>query len=329
MSVVAARVAETPYVFDDDVPPFVRGAVRPAWVVVLEGSAGAVGAGEAVGWPGRLSLPDEEAVRRAAAVLMGLPVDIDGLVRSRELLDRPEIHPGAAWAAFVALARLVSSSTGLALAEVLGGSGMGKDVEVSGLLLDVRAPPPACRTLKAKVRSSSGMSGERELVAALARTRAPATLRLDGNHALSLTDALALAEAAGEAFAWLEEPVPPTELAAFGARASLALDESLAVGSFDDVRRLVDETAARALVLKPAVLGPARTFALAALAEDRGLPAVVSSVFEGARGLRALAALQAVFAPDVAAGIGTGRFLVGQDELVVVEGRAALSWREP
>lgn len=360
MSTVATvRVAATRYVFARDVPPFARGAGRPAWSVTLADEDGAEGSGEAVGWPGRLPLPDEAAVTAAATRLRGLPLDDDGLAAALGRLDgsgRNEsippgapgapLHPGAAWAAWVALARLVTARTGASLADVFarafahvvttkGGSAgvAGRDVEVSGLVLDLvlaqvgqsplaAEPPPPGRVLKVKVRRAADATA----LASLAGDRAPGTLRLDGNHALSLDEAFALADVAGGALEFFEEPVPPAALPAFGARAPLALDESLAAATLDDAQRLVDATGPRALVLKPAALGPAGTLALAALARQRGLPVVVSSLHEGARGLRALAALQAALAPDVAAGLGTGRFLVGQDELVIVDGRARLAW---
>lgn len=370
MSTVAAvRVAATSYVFARDVPPFARGAGRPAWSVTLADEDGAEGCGEAVGWPGRLPLPDEAAMAAAATRLRGLPLDDEGLAVFLGRLDgsgRNEaihpgaqgahfhpgapLHPGAAWAAWVGLARLVAARTGESLADVFahafahafphavttsGGSAdvAGSDVEVSGLVLDLvlaqvgqgplaAEPPPPGRVVKVKVRRAADAAA----LASLARDREPGTLRLDGNHALSLDDAFTLADVAGGALDFLEEPVPPAALPAFGARAPLALDESLAGATLDEARRLVDATRARALVLKPAALGPARTLALAALAHERGLAVVVSSLYEGARGLRALAALQAALAPDVAAGLGTGRYLVGQDELVVVEGRARLAW---
>ncbi len=310
---VQCSVAESPGVFAAEVTPFVAGDVRPALTVELKAD-GMSGYGEIVGWPGRRAFPDVTSVHTAAGRVTDLSPDRDGLQAALALLGDADLDPGAAWGVASAFAEVVSAVTGTPLPRLWRGDSLRPcevvvETETTGLMLRLGDVPPG-RGLKLKIRPDSDPAALR----ALAVTRPPGTLRLDGNHALTPRAAATLAEAAGAALQWLEEPVAPRDFGAFGDSWPLALDESLAEGRLDDVARLIDRTAPKALVLKPAALGPARTLSLAALGRARGISVVISSLFEGARGLRALAGLQAGLALDVAAGLGTGRFLVRQDE---------------
>jgi L-alanine-DL-glutamate epimerase-like enolase superfamily enzyme len=176
----------------------------------------------------------------------------------------------------------------------------------AGLIQDGgRAGLPAMATLKWKTPPAD--------VAALAwcrRIRPDATLRLDGNRALSMNEVIALAEVCGPALQFVEEPCAPAELAQIGTRVPLALDESLAESDIDiDV---VLGLGARAIVLKPAALGPARTLSLARAACGVGLPVVFSGVGEGRAGLCSLVALHAVWGTGDA---GLGTFAWREDTL--------------
>jgi L-alanine-DL-glutamate epimerase-like enolase superfamily enzyme len=310
---VLCRVSASPRAFATPVAPFASGDPRPSLTVALSAD-NLSGYGEVVGWPGRRAMPDEASVLAAGACVTDLPPDRDGLQAALARLGDPALDPGAAWGVAAAFAELVSAASGTALAclwrsDSLRSCEAVTEAEATGLMLSLGPVPPG-RGLKLKIRPDT----DGDALRALAATRPPASLRLDGNHALNLRAAVALAEAAGAALQWLEEPVEPQHLAELGRTWPLALDESLADGDLDHVARLIDRARPRALVLKPAVLGPARTLSLAALGRARGISVVVSSLFEGALGLSALAALQAGLAPEVAAGLGTGRFLVGQDE---------------
>jgi O-succinylbenzoate synthase len=322
-------VSEAPRVFAEAVAPFGAGEARPALRVTLRADELSAH-GEIVGWPGRRPLPDVSSVYAAGACVVGLRPERGRLQEALERLADPALVPGAAWAWAAAFAELVAAAEGVSLPALWRGeiaplAGAPSACETTGLMLALGPPPPG-RGMKLKIRPGMDAHAVRQLAGA----RPAGTLRLDGNHSLALREAELLAEASGEALQWLEEAVAPEDASSLGERWPVALDESLADGSLDDVARLIDATAARALILKPAVLGPARTLGLAALGASRGLSVVVSSLFEGATGLAALAALQAGLAPDVAAGLGTGRFLIAQDASQVgADGRLMLPLPSP
>ena len=135
-------------------------------------------------------------------------------------------------------------------------------------------------------------------------------LRLDANRAWSYDDAIAFARAIdGVRIAYIEEPLAaPSRLKQFAEKSGLpvALDESIAEGLYQD-DFLQNKTWARAVILKPTLLGGTRTAEdWAAEAVEYGLKPVVSSCFESGVGLIALAHLAAIITEeDIPAGLDT------------------------
>jgi hypothetical protein len=224
--------------------------------------------------------------------------DDDGVALADRVRRRPA---GAAWAAWqVAWARRAHracTSLTLQIARDLA-LPAAPSVRTAGLVLDAGAGTvPTMPSVKWKTPPATATT-----LRAFRSTRPATRLRLDGNRALTSTEAQILADVAGAALQFFEEPTPPADLARCAARMPLALDESLVDCDLDVDDAL--QLGARVLVLKPATLGPARTLSLALGARRHGLDVVVSAVGEDAAGLRALVALQAVVG-TLDAGLGT------------------------
>jgi L-alanine-DL-glutamate epimerase-like enolase superfamily enzyme len=144
----------------------------------------------------------------------------------------------------------------------------------------VAAVARGARCLKVKL-TGPDVRAAIALVTAIRRATDVA-IRVDGNR--SFPDAAALCDGlAPLGLDFVEEP-GPTPLP------GTALDESLADGD--------PAVPFTALVLKPTILGPERTLALA-----RAHRAVISHALEGAVGMAALAELALVFGGDLAAGV--------------------------
>ncbi|WP_407319051.1 o-succinylbenzoate synthase [Isoptericola halotolerans] len=184
-----------------------------------------------------------------------------------------------------------------------------------------------CRTAKVKVaqRSAGAGPGPVEPVGAeIARLEAvraafdeagmpDAAIRVDANGAWSLDEALhriPLLDAAARGLEYVEQPCTTVaELAAVrrGTDVPVAADESIRRAA--DPLRVVREEAADVVVLKVQPLGGVR--ACLELAEQVGLPVVVSSAIESSVGLAAGVALAAAL-PELphACGLATSQLLV-------------------
>ncbi|WP_402462145.1 o-succinylbenzoate synthase [Isoptericola aurantiacus] len=194
-----------------------------------------------------------------------------------------------------------------------------------------------CRTAKVKVaqRGADGLledaAVERERVAAVRAAfdelgTADAAIRVDANGAWSVDEARAriprLAAAARD-LEYVEQPCRTVaELAAVrrGADVRIAADESIRRAA--DPLRVVRDEAADVVVLKVQPLGGVR--ACLDLAEQVGLPVVVSSALESSVGLAAGVALAAAL-PELpfACGLATSQLLahdVTDDPLLPVDG---------
>ena len=138
------------------------------------------------------------------------------------------------------------------------------------------------------------------------------TLRLDANRAWSLQEAERFAYgAAGLPYSYVEEPLAePAQLPSFVRTCGVpvALDESL---SGVEPGRLEEHRHARAVVLKPALLGGiSRTLRFARRASDLGVEPVTSSAYETGVGIAALVSLAAAVGDEeVPAGLDTYRRL--------------------
>ena len=160
------------------------------------------------------------------------------------------------------------------------------------------------RTLKLKAGPADTMASLVERLFAVRSTVGDdVALRLDVNGTWTPGEAAERLRAlAGVRLQYVEQPLDPAALAdASELRAStgtpLAADE--AVESLEGARAILDAGAADVLVVKPArVGGPAVVAGIAALAAARGVPVVLSSLFETGVGLATALACAAAL-PDV------------------------------
>ena len=192
-----------------------------------------------------------------------------------------------------------------------------------------------CRTAKVKVAEPGQDPGEDEARLESVRDAlgADGLIRVDANGGWSVEDAVrrigVLARAAG-GLEYVEQPVASVEdLAVVRRRVAvpIAADESIRRAA--DPYRVRDLEAADVAVLKVQPLGGVR--ACLRIAEDIGLPVVVSSAVESSIGIAAGVALAAAL-PDLphACGLATVQLLGGDvvaEPLLPVEG--ALGVRRP
>ena len=192
-----------------------------------------------------------------------------------------------------------------------------------------------CSTAKVKVAErGQRLEDDVDRVAAVREVMGPhARIRVDANGGWTVaeaTDALRRLSAYGLEYA--EQPCATVEelaalrvsLARNGIDVLIAADESIRKAS--DPMRVVREGAADVIVVKVAPLGGVR--AALALAQECGLPTVVSSALDTSVGIRAGLALAAAL-PELpfACGLGTVELMAGDvtdDSLVPVAGSVAL-----
>lgn len=282
------------------------GQVARSGLLVGLGSAGRWGFGDAAPLPGW----SRETLDEVTTTLRTLARELTPSSLEAHL---PALPPSLAWALASAAAELASPAEQAEVASAVLVEAT--DEAHVAAILDQLAPRGTA-TLKLKV-------GRRGLDEECAAVRAVATaghrLRLDGNRRCSVAAALALAEAAGAALEFFEEPVASALLPELPRTLPLALDETLD----ETLDEVLDEalsgrtaTAGQALdalaeisvawVLKPTMLGPARCQAALDAAAGRGLRVIVSSAFESRIGRRALVLAAARWAPETTHGLGTG-----------------------
>ncbi|MHA6525708.1 o-succinylbenzoate synthase [Tessaracoccus sp. G1721] len=192
-------------------------------------------------------------------------------------------------------------------------------VEVNGIVpalnpvdAAARAVASRCRTVKIKVAAAGErLDDDVSRVAAVRSALPEARIRVDANGGWSLTAAReALRELAPLGLEYAEQPCASVEdlaaLRAMDLGVPIAADESIRRAA--DPLRVRDAGAADIAVLKVQPLGGVR--ACLALAEELGMPVVVSSAVETSIGLRAGLALAAAL-PELpyACGLETGRLL--------------------
>lgn len=184
------------------------------------------------------------------------------------------------------------------------------------------------RTLKLKAAPGETTRALADRIGAVRRAVGDrAALRLDVNGSWDLAGAIERLRALeGAALQYVEQPLPPRAVADAarlrgGTGVAVAADE--AIDSLASARAVLDAGAADVLVVKPGrVGGPAAATAIAALAATRGVPVVISSLFETGIGLAAGIACAATL-PDVVGwpaaardhGLATADLLV--DDLIV------------
>jgi o-succinylbenzoate synthase len=310
-------------------PLMLKGPVlrhREGLLLELTGEGGVAGWGEASPLPGfsRESLDEARGqLRDLAPSVAGREITDDWMVVdetfSREL-DAMDLAPSVRFAFELALWSLCAASRAGTLPELITPRPRAT-VPVNALLSGSpdeviegarRARSAGYAAVKLKI-GQRAVGEALELVRALNKELGGAVaLRLDTNRAWSLREAEKFSHgAAGLNFEYIEEPLAKPAQLPFFARSCgvpVALDESL---SGMEPERLKEHRYARAVVLKPTLLGGiSRTLRFAKCASDLGVEPVISSAYETGVGTGALVALAAAVSDEeVPAGLETYRRL--------------------
>jgi len=298
--------------------------------LILEEKDGRLGLGDAAPLPGfglETIGSSVAALRSAARRLIGLPEGsyLEGAAHLTHLAP-VAAAPAARNAIDLALHDLAAQRAGVPIAALLGGAEALDHVPANATVprvdparagaLTREAVQAGARTIKVKV-------GGGPLHEDLARVRAvreeagdPVAIRLDANQAWSEAEAIAaLAALRVYGLEYVEQPVLASDVAGLArvrraAGVPIAADE--AVGDARAARRLLDAEAADVLVLKPMALGGLHAArAVAALARERGVGVVVTSLVESAVGRTgALHLAASLGAGPFAHGVATGNALL-------------------
>ncbi len=312
---------------------------RESWLFRLFDDDGRVGIGEAVLEPAdgeTAAIVLEHLIREAVTMAAG------GRLPSTQELEQHG-SPGRALRAALDSARL-DLERRPAPSLVAGGAGVGVNATLPsvGPAAAAEAARQAVAAGFTTLKLKAGAERETEVltarVGAVREAVGPAVrLRLDVNGAWDLETATdRLAAVARFDIEYAEQPLPGDDAAAFAelrrrVRVPLAADE--AVTSVRAARALLDAGAVDVLVVKPVrVGGPVVATEIAALAAERGVPVVLSTLFETGVGIGAALAVAAGL-PDVTGarlaappdhGLATAGLLVDDllvDALVVEDGR--------
>ena len=271
---------------------------REAWIVRVEAVDGRVGLGEAVLEP--------DATEVEETILARLIRETAGRARGGDLPDVEELEllggPGRAFRAALDAARLDLALPADGLAVPVNGT-IGFGTPLAGAEAALQAIEAGFTTLKLKA------GAERETEDLVARVRAirsavgpEVRLRLDVNGAWDL----ATAEERLEAIArfdveYVEQPLPADDLAGAAklrSRVQVPVAADEAASSPAAARGLLEAGAADVLVVKPArVGGPVAVAEIAAAAAARGVPVVLSTLFETGIGVAAARAAAAALPP--------------------------------
>lgn len=304
-------------------------SARSTVLVELVGDTGLVGLGEAAPLPGvsRDSLKDAEAALVELTRCLPIELDIGARAGNERLLavvaevTRFTPSPAARFALETALFDLVGQELGLPAAALIAKT---KRRDPAALAVPLpcavvvddpaaarRAVLAGARTLKIKV----GATGDVDRVVAIHRAAPEATLRLDANRSWPHERGLAMLHAFTELpIEFIEEPTANT-LALLGELTAipLALDESLATISDEELDRALAQPSLGALVIKPTLVGgliAARD--LVARAHAAGKRAVITHALEGPIGTAACAAVSlAIGDVHTAAGLAPHAGLAG------------------
>jgi o-succinylbenzoate synthase len=312
-------------------------AVRRGFVVWVRDNTGCWGAGEAAPLQGF----GMESLEECAAALSAWEAALPGKEIPLPSEWSPQLPavlgiipdrthcPAARHGLECALVDLVSQAHGMPLARWLH-PGAATTVSVNATLIAV-SPEEAAREAEAAVRQGfgtlklkaavAGDDADVRRVAAVRRTvDAAVRLRVDANGGWSEQQARRMLERlAPYGIEYLEQPVPAQNLPALARLAAdspvpIAADEAVSTeaGALEVLRL----RAARVLVLKPMALGGLlATLRIVRQASAAGIPAVLTTMLEGAYGrtaaLHAAAALPALApgVPVLACGLATGDLL--------------------
>ena len=267
---------------------------REAWIVLLEGTDGRLGLGEAVLEPDATEV-EETILARAIR-------ETTGRAREGDLPDAEELEllggPGRAFRAALDAARLDLAIAPDAVPVPVNGT-IGFAAPREGAEAALQAIEAGFRTLKLKA------GAERETEDLVARVRAirqavgpEIRLRLDVNGAWDLPTAEDRLEAVARFdVEYVEQPLAADDTAGAAElrrRVAVPIAADEAVYSPAGARSVLAAEAADVLVVKPArVGGPVAVAEIAAAAQARGVPVVLSTLFETGIGVAAARAAAA------------------------------------
>jgi o-succinylbenzoate synthase len=279
--------------------------LREAWILRVTDAEGRTGLGEAVLEPAdgeTASIVLDQLVREAVDQARRHAARAGTLPPPEEL----ELHgaPGRALRAALDAAAL---DLGELPADATGPDGPGVGVNATLPLVGPRASAEAAlqameagfRTFKLKAGSEQDTDGLVDRVRAVRQALGPGPkLRLDVNGAWDLETAVERLEAVRRYdIEYVEQPIAGDDAAALAdvrrrGRVPVAADE--AVTSPKVARELLEAGAVDVLVVKPArVGGPLVAAMIAELAAERGVPVVLSTLFETGVGIAAALAAAA------------------------------------
>ncbi|WP_435178648.1 o-succinylbenzoate synthase [Halorussus sp. AFM4] len=308
-----------------------RGAIerREGLLLRVEAGDGAVGVGEAGPLPGWTEHYDE-----CESVLADAVDAVDRGADPADLLADLDATPAARHALDLALADLESSREGVPLYRYLGAGGAVESVPVNATVGDApraetvaeaeRAAGEGFGTLKLKV-GARPLSADVERVEAVSDALPDVELRADANGAWEYQQAQQFLDAAGDRLAYVEQPLPATDLAGLAALSGpVALDETLTAVDFDDALDADPD----AVVLKPMALGgPRRAVEFARRARKEDVAPVVTTTIDGAVARTAAVHVAAAVPSVPACGLATAAMLAedfAPDIAPVADGRAVV-----
>lgn len=307
---------------------------REAWILRVSDADGRVGLGEAV------VEPDDGEV--AASVLESLVREAVAMAETGRVPTGDELdghgRPGRALRAALDAARFDLDGSASALVLPNGdGVGVNATLPLLGPRASAEAALQAVEAGFATLKLKGGAERETEVLVDRIRAVRQAVgpdvgLRLDVNGSWDPATAEERLEAITRfGLEYVEQPLAGDDTSALAelrrrVRVPIAADESVA--SLKAARELLDAEAVDALVVKPARVGGIEVGReIAAMAADRGVPVVISTLFETGVGIAAALALAAGL-PRVGDGLDHGLATAGllehdllRDELVVEDGR--------
>ncbi len=292
--------------------PFATGAgmwvEREGWLLRLTDRDGRTGIGEAVLEPQDgevastvLRLLIREAVELAQGGTMPSAEELEGHGRPGRAL-RAALDAALLDLAGAPAVRLAASGPGIGVNATLAALGPAASAEAAR-----QAVAAGFRTLKLKVGAERETQVLAERVGAVrAAVGEDVRLRLDANGAWDpATAAERLTGVARFGLEYVEQPLAGDDaqvLAELRRRVQVPVAADETVVSLRAARELLEADAVDVLVVKPArVGGPAVVAEIAAIAAGRGVPIVLSTLFETGIGIAAALA-QAAMLPDGAAG---------------------------
>ena len=300
-----------------------RSTTRYGLLLFLHTDTGVVGVGEA----SPVGAGSWREVKETATQLEGLASQLLGMGLSTWELgqDLPsfDISPALRFGLETALLDLSGKAKECSVVELLRGGSHPVSVNA---LISAETPQEVLReaqeavalgftSLKLKVALGTLEEDETLVSSIRGEVGTGVRLRIDPNQGWSVSQAIdAIHRLALYNLEYVEQPVPGDDLAGLrevrrAVQVPIAVDEAL--GSVDDLRRLVEADAADLLVLKAGRLGGFHaSMEVIRLAEEEGIPVVVTSSLESGVGLAASLALTTTLASHpFAHGLATGLLL--------------------